>query len=127
MSESNQNHATHLFQVEDKTFKALMIFNLFRMAISAVITLTSFEQLIFLMENGYSLYSFMAFAGLILYVAIFFTTMTLNKNTVLLQIILLIITIGSTIIALTAGVSQIPFMDIAMTIVIYKYRHFFTR
>ena len=124
MSE-NTSYKT-LFQVEDKVFKGLMIFNVIRMCLSIAMTTMSIQSVLYLMANGYLFYGLLSLVSIVLCFGIVLTTIGLKKETVLLQMILM----GLTVLMICSNVAlggglQIPFMDAAMTYIIVKNKHFF--
>ena len=129
MSEYNNlenSNYSNLMQVEDKVFKGIMIFNLIRMGLSSGLLLLSIENLMMLMTNGYLFYGLLSIGTVVLCLGIAIATIQLRKQTVLLQVILMGLTVLMIFsnIALGGGM-QIPFMDIVMTYYIVKNKHFF--
>lgn len=117
---------TNLMQVEDKVFKGIMIFNLIRMGLSSGLLLLSIENLMILMTNGYLFYGLLSIASIVLCLGIALLTIQLRKQTVLLQMFLM----GLTVLMICSNIAlgggfQIPFVDIFMTYYICKNKHFF--
>ena len=129
MSEYNNQESSscnNLMQVEDKVFKGIMIFNLIRMGLSAGLILLTFKELMLIMTNGFLFYGLLSIGTVVLCLGIAIATIQLRKQTVLLQVILM----GLTILMICSNIAlgggmQIPFMDIVMTYYIVKNKHFF--
>jgi hypothetical protein len=79
-----------------------------------------------LMTNGYLFYGLLSIGTVVLCLGIAIATIQLRKQTVLLQVILM----GLTVLMICSNIAlgggmQIPFMDIVMTYYIVKNKHFF--